>query len=111
MRYLINRISLNAEVVFKLYDPITKTEKCFITKGRKAQTLLCLVEVGARGFTSAEVASWAYRLASYIHDLKEDFGLDIVTTREPHEGGRHGRYTLHSLVEIISITEPENATI
>jgi hypothetical protein len=107
MRYPINRISLNALVEFVVHYP-NFVEKRFVTKGRRAQTLVCLVEVGTRGFTSAEVASWAYRLASYIYDLKEDFGLDIITNLEPHEGGRHARYTLHSLVEIISITEPEN---
>ncbi len=108
MRYPVNRISLKAEVVFKVYDPFNKTEKSFVTKGRKAQTLLCLVEVGQRGLTSEEIASWAYRLAAYISELRNRFGLDIETTREPHEGGEHGRYTLHSLVEIISVTEPDN---
>jgi hypothetical protein len=106
MKYPINRISLHAVVEFKVYYP-NQPERVFQTKGRKAQTLLCLVEVGQRGLTSEEVASWALRLASYIYDLKNHYGIDIETTLEPHNGGKHARYRLLSLVEIISITEPE----
>jgi hypothetical protein len=107
MRFYINRISLNAEVTFKVYDVGLKNERFFMTKGRKAQALMCLAEVGAKGITSEEVASWALRLASYIFDLKRLYGLDIQTTLEPHEGGRHARYTLFSLVEVVAIDEPK----
>lgn len=94
MRYPINRISLKAELEFKVYNPFTKTEKHFVTRGRKAQTLLCLTEMGQRGLTSEEVASWALRLASYVYDLKRRYGLDIQTELEPHNGGKHARYRL-----------------
>lgn len=106
--YPINRISLHAVVEFRVYYS-DGTTKVFQTKGRKAQTLLCLVEVGQRGLTSEEVASWALRLASYIYDLRHGkFRIGITKTMEPHEGGSHARYKLDSLVEIISITEPTN---
>lgn len=108
-RYPINRICLNTIVEFKLYKK-GEQEKVYQIKGRKAQTLLCLVEVGARGFTSAEVANWAYRLASYIYDLRHGYNIDIHSELEPHEGGRHARYTLLSLVEIIAIIEPKKAS-
>ncbi len=110
MRIPINRISLHAVIEFRVYYS-DSTIKVFQTKGRKAQTLVCLVEAGNRGLTSEEVASWALRLASYIYDLKNDYGIDIETTLEPHKGGKHGRYRLLSLVEIISITEPCNCNL
>ena len=73
----------------------------YFTKGRVAQTLLCLVEAGERGITALEVSTWALRLAAYVHTLRHDFGLDIETQREPHEGGMHARYTLITPVEVI----------
>ncbi|MGD9712373.1 MAG: hypothetical protein AB7V46_09940 [Thermomicrobiales bacterium] len=72
--------------------------------GREAQALLALVEHGPRGITSLDMgrAGWAIRLGAYIHDLRHKFGVPIETTREPHDGGQHGRYTLTGPVQIIS---------
>ena len=73
-------------------------------KGREAQTIIALVKAGSKGITSLETfqAGWAVRLGAYIFDLKK-MGVPIVTTREPHEGGKHGRYTLTCPVEIVSV--------
>ena len=68
--------------------------------GQVAKALEALVAHGAAGVTSLEVASVAYRLAAYVHNLRHDYGLAIATVREPHDGGWHGRYVLHSAVTI-----------
>ena len=74
----------------------------FTVSGRPAETLLSLVEAGPRGITSLEAfqAGWAVRLAAYVHRLRSECGLAIETRREPHHGGSHGRYVLHSPVEV-----------
>lgn len=64
--------------------------------GREAQTLTALIEAGSKGITALEMSSWAYRLGAYVHRLRHDYGLDIETVREAHEGGSHGRYILHT---------------
>jgi len=91
---MINDITL----LFTVYA--NKEMKQYLVSGRTAQTLYALVEAGKRGITALEVNSWAYRLASYIYDLRHDYGLDISTTAEPHEGGKHARYHLITPVEI-----------
>lgn len=75
----------------------------FSTEGRYAQTLYALAQRQKEGITSLEVNSWAYRLASYVHTLRNRFNLDIITKFEEHEGGKHARYFLYSDVEIIDI--------
>ncbi len=69
-------------------------------KGRTAKALLALVEAGPKGVTALEVATWAYRLAAYCHDLRRKHGLSIRTERESHPGGWHGRHVLESDVRI-----------
>lgn len=75
----------------------------FKVKGREAETLLALVAAGPRGITSLEAfrSGWAVRLAAYIHDLRNDFGIPIESSSEEHDGGRHARYTLACRVEIL----------
>ena len=68
--------------------------------GQEARALEALIERGAAGVTSLEVASWAYRLGAYIFDLRHDYGLAIETIREEHDGGWHARYVLRSPVVI-----------
>jgi hypothetical protein len=48
-----------------------------------------------------EVSSWAFRLAAYIHLLRTEYGLDIATVSEPHEGGKHARYFLRDDVRLV----------
>lgn len=69
--------------------------------GREAETISALVNAGASGITSLETfrAGWAVRLAAYIRELRK-MGVPIRTTREPHDGGNHGRYILENHVEI-----------
>tara|TARA_B100001989_G_scaffold249291_1_gene224326 strand:- start:3403 stop:3696 length:294 start_codon:yes stop_codon:yes gene_type:complete len=71
--------------------------------GKAAKTLAALVSNGRHGVTAYEISqTWALRLAAYIHDLRK-LGLDIQTIREEHDEGWHGRYILHTPVEIIDI--------
>ena len=68
--------------------------------GRDLQTLQALAERGMSRLSSLEFP--ALRLAAYVFNLRE-FGLDIETIREKHDGpfpGWHGRYVLHSQVKI-----------
>lgn len=76
--------------------------RCFTIEGRRvAQTLIALKIAGSQGITAAEVSCWAYRLASYVHKLRHEYGLDIVTHKEEHEGGWHARYEMLSDITII----------
>lgn len=78
-------------------------EQKFVISGQKLSTLLALIAAGPRGITALEVSSWAYRLAAYCHELKR-LGVPIVTAREPHEGGWHGRYRLEGKVKLHPVT-------
>ena len=82
-----------------------KRREC-IASGRNAQTLLCLVTAGKEGITAAEISCWANRLGAYVHCLRKDYGLDIITHTQPHEGGFHGRYELLDAVELIEVIKP-----
>lgn len=90
-------------VTFSVAGGIQRT-----ANGREAQSLVALVNAGGRGITSLETfkAGWAVRLGAYVHDLKK-MGVPIVTTREPHEGGSHGRYHLTGSVTLHSVTGGE----
>ena len=69
--------------------------------GKVAKSLIALVVSGNSGITALSVSSWAFRLAAYIHILRTKYDIDIITIREPHDGGTHGRYILKDIVEII----------
>jgi hypothetical protein len=66
----------------------------FTVTGQTARALVALVKAGPAGVTALEVNSWAYRMGAYVHRLRHDNGLAIVTEREKHDGGWHGRYVL-----------------
>lgn len=75
--------------------------------GREAQTIIALVEAGAKGITSLEAfkAGWAVRLTAYVFDLKA-MGVPIRASREPHDGGNHARYFIDGQVEVIEAFDP-----
>ena len=72
----------------------------FVCSGQTARSLLALVEAGPRGRTALEVSTWALRFAAYCHVLRRDHALNIVTIREDHDGGWHGRHVLLDRVMI-----------
>jgi hypothetical protein len=76
-------------------------EKTFYLSGRLHQAMQALLENKQRGITALEVSSWAFRLAAYIHLLRTEYGLDIATVSEPHEGGKHARYFLRDDVRLV----------
>jgi hypothetical protein len=69
-------------------------------RGQCARALQALVTAGPTGITAMEVQGWAYRLAAYIHNLRRHHGLVVITAREPHPGGWHGRHVLLTPVRI-----------
>ena len=79
----------------------------FIVRGQVAKALIALVSAGDDGVSALEVASWAYRLAAYCHELRTRYGLAIRTEREEHSGGWHGRHVLETPVRILFVADPE----
>ena len=102
----INKANGNKKIRgrFKLNDNGKETH--FGLSGQQAKSLNALIQAKEKGITALEVSCWAYRLAAYIHILRTEYNLDISTRREAHEGGHHGRYFLHSKVEILGIINP-----
>lgn len=69
--------------------------------GRDAWALRELMRAGPQGVTPLERP--APRWSAYVHNLRREWGVDIVTLDEPHDGpfpGRHGRYVLRSRVTL-----------
>jgi hypothetical protein len=83
-------------------------ERIIVTTGQEARALLALIAAGTRGVTAQEVSSWAYRFAAYCHSLRRK-GLAIVTIREEHPGGWHGRHLLLDRVRLLDGAESEAA--
>lgn len=73
-----------------------------IVNGRLAWALGNLIEAGGKGCTPLD--NPGPRWSAYVHRLRRDFGLEIETIHEPHEGpfpGTHARYVLRSRVDLI----------
>lgn len=69
--------------------------------GREALTLILLVKKGDRGLRAYDFPGGPpFRLASYVCDLRNEFGLTIRTDYEKHGIGDHGVYTLEMPVRI-----------
>ena len=81
----------------------------FTVRGQTAKALLWLHASGKKGVTAAEVATWAYRFSAYCFDLRHKHGLTIVTHKEPHEGGWHGRHELTTPVTLLDVQQPKKA--
>lgn len=81
----------------------TPTGRITIGSRQDSRTLLALVKADTKGVTALEMSSWAYRLGAYVHRLRQDYGLAIETLREPHDGGWHGRYVLHTPCRIVGV--------
>jgi hypothetical protein len=71
--------------------------------GQTARAMAALLEAGSNGVTALEMSSWALRLGAYVHLLRRDYSLEIVTMHETHNelGDWHGRYVLLSRVRIL----------
>lgn len=98
---------MTARLYVEASMPTSEGERRFIVRGQTAKALIALVSEGDRGVSALEVASWAYRLAAYCHELRSRHGLAIRTEREEHSGGWHGRHVLESPVRIVFVADPE----
>ena len=77
-------------------------DRTFTVTGKEAQTLLLLVEKGARGIVAYDFRGGPpFRLGAYVCELRHRFEIAIRTEREPHQGGSHARYILEDQVEIL----------
>ena len=79
----------------------TPAGRIAISARQQRRALAALISAGSKGITALELSSWAYRLGAYVHTLRHVYGLTIETLREPHDGGWHGRYVLHTPCQII----------
>lgn len=79
----------------------TPAGRIAISARQPRRALAALIKAGSQGVTALELSSWAYRLGAYGHTLRHDYGLAIETLREPHDGGWHGRYVLHTPCQIV----------
>lgn len=77
----------------------------FKVRGKTAKCLNALVAAGPNGTTALETSSWALRFSAYCFDLRHKHGLDILTLREAHDGGWHGRHVLQSAVKIVEAVQ------
>lgn len=83
----------------------TPAGRIAISGRQPKRALAALIRAGSKGVKALELSSWAYRLGAYVHTLRHDYGLAIETLREPHDGGWHGRYVLHTPCQIIGGAE------
>lgn len=99
----VNYFQTGGERKLKALSFETPTGRITIGSRQDRRTLLALVKADTKGVTALEMSSWAYRLGAYVHRLRHDYGLAIETLREPHDGGWHGRYVLHTPCRIVGI--------
>jgi hypothetical protein len=79
----------------------------FTCKGQEAKTLLLLTEKSTAGVVAYDFTGGPpFRLPAYTWALMRNHGLNIETLREQHEGGWHGRFVLHTPVEIVAVNDP-----
>lgn len=72
-------------------------------RGREAQTLALLIQLGVRGFTSGEASplNWARRTSAYVHKLNRA-GVPVASVLEPtSDGARVARYSLAAPVAVV----------
>jgi len=75
-----------------------------ITARQVERTLLSLIDNSKEGITSLELSNtWAVRLSQYIKDLRDKHGLNIEMVKEENKHHWHGRYFLHTPVDVLSI--------
>ena len=79
----------------------------FTASGQEGRTLLLLHQKGALGVVAYDFRGGPpFRLPAYTWSLMRNHGLIIETQREQHECGWHGRFVLHTPIEIIAVDDP-----
>lgn len=81
--------------------------------GQACRTLVALIK-HPNGVTPGDISvwGWGYRASEYVRNLRYKYGLDIETLKETHFGpdgrGWHGRYILHTPVELLENEGQDN---
>jgi hypothetical protein len=71
--------------------------------GQNAKALLSLIK-SKHGISTYEgYASGLPRLSWYVCVLRHEYDINIITMREEHVGGWHGRYVLLDKVEVAKV--------
>lgn len=79
----------------------------FTAAGQEALTLLLLEQNGPSGVVAYDFRGGPpFRLPAYTWSLMRKHGLQIETRREGHDNGWHGRFVLHTPVEILKVIDP-----
>ena len=95
---------------FKVTARILPDGLPFTSSGQEGRTLLLLHEKGALGVVAYDFRGGPpFRLPAYTWSLMRNHGLAIETRREQHDCGWHGRFVLHTAIEIIAINDPAKA--
>lgn len=84
--------------------PSGERSRLAILTGRRAWALTELAKAGEKGCTPIE--NPAPRWSAYVHELRHQEGLEIITIHEPHGGefaGTHARYILKTKLEILEV--------
>ncbi|MGN7772170.1 winged helix domain-containing protein [Phyllobacterium sp. 22552] len=93
---------------YKICAAIRDEGKSFILTGRVAWTAEQLVKAGSQGITTMQFPG--VRLSEHVRVLRHDFGIEIETIVEKHDGpfpGSHGIYKL--VTELVILKESEVA--
>lgn len=76
-------------------------------RGQEANTLLLLHERGPAGVLAYDFRGGPpFRLPAYTWASMRRHGLIIETIREKHDGGWHGRFVLHTPIEVVAVHDP-----
>ncbi len=79
----------------------------FTAKGQEGRTLLLLHEKAKIGVVAYDFQGGPpFRLPAYVWSLKRKHGLDIETKHVLHVGGWHGKFVMHTPIEIIATESP-----
>lgn len=91
----------------KVIARVSPGGNAFTVTGQEAKTLLLLSQKGNAGVTAYDFRGGPpFRLPAYCHSMIKHKGLSIETRRESHEGGWHGRFVLHTPIEILEVVDP-----
>ena len=84
----------------------------FTCSGQEGKTLLLLHKNGASGVVAYDFRGGPpFRLPAYCWSLIRNRGLVIETHREQHDGGWHGRFVLHTAIEILAVEDPAKSQV
>lgn len=93
---------------FKVTARIAPDGVPFVCRGQEARTLQLLVSKGRSGVVAYDFRGGPpFRLPAYTWSLTRKHGLVIETARVEHDGGWHGKFILHTPIEILKTEDPQ----